>query len=123
MNSDQYADDALCSFFLTLSDPTRLKLLRFLMQEESTVGSLADRLGESQPKISRHLAFLRDRNVVATRRDGKHIFYSICEMPTPGHMILTATFGITASEPARTRTAEDRADSQQPDEELPVYLL
>lgn len=63
--------------FLALSDNTRLRLLALMADGEVPVGSLAGSLGESQPKISRHLAYLRSAGLVSTRRDGKSIYYSI----------------------------------------------
>lgn len=64
--------------FLALGDKTRLRLLALMAEGEVSVGFLADRLGESQPKVSRHLAYLRNAGVVETRRDGKWIYYGIC---------------------------------------------
>ncbi len=63
--------------FLALSDRTRLRLLALMADGEVPVGLLADTLGESQPKISRHLAYLRSTGLVSTRRDGKWIYYGI----------------------------------------------
>lgn len=63
--------------FLALGDKTRLRLLALMADGEVAVGFLADRLGESQPKVSRHLAYLRNAGVVQTRRDGKWIYYGI----------------------------------------------
>jgi len=63
--------------FLALSDKTRLRLLALMADGEVAVGFLADKLGESQPKISRHLAYLRSAGLVSTRRDGKWIYYGI----------------------------------------------
>ena len=63
--------------FLALGDKTRLRLLALMADGEVAVGFLADRLGESQPKVSRHLAYLRNAGVVYTRRDGKWIYYGI----------------------------------------------
>lgn len=65
--------------FLALSDKTRLRLLALMADGEVPVGFLADKLGESQPKISRHLAYLRSAGLVSTRRDGKWIYYGIEE--------------------------------------------
>ena len=65
--------------FLALSDKTRLRLLALMANGEVPVGFLADKLGESQPKISRHLAYLRSAGLVSTRRDGKWIYYGIEE--------------------------------------------
>jgi len=60
-------------FFLALSDGTRLRLLALMRESEVSVGFLSDQLGQSQPKISRHLAYLRSAGLVETRRDGKCI--------------------------------------------------
>jgi len=63
--------------FLALSDKTRMRLLTLMADGEVSVGYLADALNQSQPKISRHLAYLRNMGLVSTRRDGKWIFYEI----------------------------------------------
>lgn len=63
--------------FLALGDKTRLRLLALVADGEAPVGFLADKLGESQPKVSRHLAYLRGAGIVQTRRDGKWIYYAI----------------------------------------------
>ena len=69
--------DGLEKLFLALSDKTRLRLLALMVDGEVSVGYLADTLGESQPKISRHLAYLRSAELVSTRRDGKWVYYGI----------------------------------------------
>jgi DNA-binding transcriptional ArsR family regulator len=63
--------------FLALADKTRLRLLALMADGEVAVGFLAERLGESQPKVSRHLAYLRGAGIVYTRRDGKWVYYGI----------------------------------------------
>ncbi len=63
--------------FLALSDKTRMRLLTLMVDGETSVGFLADALGESQPKISRHLAYLRNAGIVSPRRDGKWVYYQI----------------------------------------------
>ena len=65
------------NLFLALSDKTRLRLLALMVDGEVPVGVLVENLGESQPKISRHLAYLRSAGLVSTRRDGKWIYYGI----------------------------------------------
>lgn len=65
------------NLFLALSDKTRLRLLALMADGEVAVGFLADQLGESQPKTSRHLAYLRNAGLVSARRDGKWIYYNI----------------------------------------------
>ncbi len=69
------------NLFLALSDKTRLRLLALMAGGEVSVGFLADSLGESQPKTSRHLAYLRNAGLVVARRDGKWIYYNI-EQPS-----------------------------------------
>src|SRR6187399_2172049 len=69
--------DGLEKLFLALSDKTRLRLLSLMVDGDVSVGYLADTLGESQPKISRHLAYLRGAGLVSTRRDGKWIYYGV----------------------------------------------
>ena len=63
--------------FAALSDKTRLRMLGLMADGEVSVGYLSDATGESQPKVSRHLAYLRDCGIVKTRRDGKWIYYAI----------------------------------------------
>ena len=65
------------NLFLALSDRTRLRLLSLIGSDEVSVGYLCDALGQNQPKISRHLAYLRSSGLVTARRDGKWIFYKI----------------------------------------------
>jgi DNA-binding transcriptional ArsR family regulator len=60
-----------------LSHPVRLRLLCILLDGEQSVLSLAASASLSQPAISHHLKKLRDAELVATRRDGKTIFYSL----------------------------------------------
>jgi ArsR family transcriptional regulator len=64
-------------FYLALADKTRLRLLNLMRAEEVCVCFLTDVLGESQPKISRHLAYLRSAGLVEARRDGKWMYYRI----------------------------------------------
>lgn len=71
----------LADLFVALSDKTRLRLLCLMAGGEVSVGYLAEALGESQPKVSRHLAFLRNAGLVSTRREGKWVFYAI-DQPT-----------------------------------------
>jgi ArsR family transcriptional regulator len=61
----------------TLSDPTRLRLLAELQDGELSVSALCDRLRLAQPTVSHHLGRLRTARLVANRRDGKQVFYSL----------------------------------------------
>ena len=64
------------SLFSVLSDPTRLRAVMLIQSEgEVCVCELTHALRESQPKISRHLAFMRDAGIVKARRQGTWIHY------------------------------------------------
>jgi ArsR family transcriptional regulator len=71
-------------FFQALGDNTRLRLLNLMGEQEICVCYLVEILGQSQPKISRHLAYLRRAGIVATRREGKWMHYRIVMPPEIG---------------------------------------
>src|SRR6202007_3299351 len=67
----------LVRLFEALSDRTRLRLLNLMQGREVCVCYFVEILGQSQPKISRHLAYLRRAGIVQARRDGKWMHYRI----------------------------------------------
>ncbi len=68
------------SLFKCLADDTRLKTLLLIQQQgELCVCELTTALETSQPKVSRHLAQLRDCGLLNTRRDGQWIYYRLDE--------------------------------------------
>ena len=69
--------------FKALADRTRLRLLNLMAAGEVCVCFFVEVLGESQPKISRHLAYLRRAGVVAARREGKWMHYRISTPADP----------------------------------------
>ena len=75
--------DGLDTFFKALADPTRLRLIHLLGDQELCVCSCVELLNTSQPKISRHLAYLKRAGLVAARRDGKWTHYRLIEPPDP----------------------------------------
>lgn len=64
---------------MALADKTRLRLLNLMRDGEICVCFFTEVLNESQPKISRHLAYLRSAGIVEARRDGKWMHYRITE--------------------------------------------
>lgn len=64
-------------YFKAFGDPTRLKILALLANKELTVNELTAKIGLTQPTISRHLALLRDAEIVNDRRDGQRVYYSL----------------------------------------------
>ncbi|HXS13829.1 MAG TPA: metalloregulator ArsR/SmtB family transcription factor [Acidobacteriaceae bacterium] len=73
----------LARLFAALADTTRLRLLNLMRGREVCVCYFVEILQQSQPKISRHLAYLRNAGVVSARREGKWMHYRI-EMPKDG---------------------------------------
>lgn len=64
-------------FFAALADPTRLRLLHLMKDGEMCVCYLQGVLRTNQPKISRHLAYLRRAGLVEARREGKWMHYRL----------------------------------------------
>src|SRR5215470_7690914 len=68
---------SLVLLFRPLADPTRLRLLNLIADREICVCYFVEILRMSQPKVSRHLAYLRRAGIVASRRDGKWMHYRL----------------------------------------------
>lgn len=60
-----------------IADPKRLLIINELRDRELSVGDLCEALGVSQSNVSQHLAVLRERGIVSTRRAGTSVFYSL----------------------------------------------
>jgi len=73
----------MARLFAALADPTRLRLLNLMAGREVCVCYFVEILKLGQPKISRHLAYLRSAGIVSVRRDGKWMHYSI-QLPEDG---------------------------------------
>jgi ArsR family transcriptional regulator, arsenate/arsenite/antimonite-responsive transcriptional repressor len=88
----QSKNSSLDHLFRALADPTRLRLLNLVADREVCVCYFVGILRISQPKVSRHLAYLRRAGIVATRRDGRWMHYrlAIPREPVPAD-ILRAT--------------------------------
>ena len=91
----------LALLFAALADRTRLRLLNLMDGKEVCVCYFVEILGQSQPKISRHLAYLRRAGIVAARREGKWMHYKIV---VPKHVgaarILSGTLSVLREDKA-----------------------
>lgn len=80
-NKDAEAQESLRIFkariFKALAHPTRIQILELLKAEELSVSELLDCLNVEQSNASQHLAILRSKNLVSTRKEGNQVFYSI----------------------------------------------
>lgn len=68
---------AMARTFRALADPTRVRILAVLSQEEHCVGALASRLGMSASAISHQLRYLHQMRLVCRRREGKRVLYAL----------------------------------------------
>src|SRR3954453_14813308 len=80
--------ETLCK---ALADATRLRILGLLLTGEVCVCHIHDSLRISQPKASRHLAYLRKAGLVEARREGLWMHYRIAALPDPVLQALTDT--------------------------------
>jgi ArsR family transcriptional regulator len=70
-------------FFSALADRTRLRLINLIGDDEVCVCYFVEVIGTNQPKISRHLAYLKRAGLVSVRRDWKWAHYRLIEPPNP----------------------------------------
>jgi ArsR family transcriptional regulator, cadmium/lead-responsive transcriptional repressor len=88
------APELVGKYFRALGDTTRVRILELLRRHgELSVGELVERLGQSQPKVSNHLACLRWCGFVQSRRDHPNVYYRIAdervgELLALGHALL-----------------------------------
>ncbi len=106
-------DEALeqvAAYFQALSEPTRLRILNLLRRQERSVGELAQLCGYSSANISRHLALLTQRGLVARETRGNSAIYSIADAS------IYALCDLVCDNIARTldRKAESRAAFGRP---------
>ena len=69
----------LTEFFKMLGNPTRIRILLLLMEQDANVSVLAEQLGMSQSAVSHQLNLLKSNKLVKQRRDGKMIFYALAD--------------------------------------------
>jgi ArsR family transcriptional regulator len=82
-NAPRPAGASIDQLFRVLGDRTRLRLVNLMTGRDICVCYLVEVLRVSQPKISRHLAFLRRAGLVDARREGKWMHYRIAETNNP----------------------------------------
>ena len=102
--------DFKAELFRTLANPVRIRILEVLRHAGSlTVREIQQRVGAEPANVSQHLALMRGRGLVSTRRDGTSIWYSIAE-PQLCEMLDAARAIFDNQLAAQAKLAED-ADS------------
>lgn len=69
----------LSEFFKVFSDTTRLRILEVLLQKETSVGDISNKIKVSASAVSHQLSYLRNTNLVKNRKEGQVIYYSIAD--------------------------------------------
>jgi DNA-binding transcriptional ArsR family regulator len=91
------AADTACELLQSLGNRSRLMIMCQLIEGEKSVGQLAGFLDVRESTVSQHLALLRKDRLVATRREGQTIFYSIAS--EPARRLLELLYEIYCPEP------------------------
>lgn len=66
-------------YFGMLAEPTRLKILHAICQEERSVGAIVEATGATQTNVSRHLSLMLQAGVVSRRREGSSVYYHVAD--------------------------------------------
>lgn len=111
-------DLKLAALFQALADPTRLRILALLRAMELSVGELAQLLGQSQPRVSRHVKILSDSGLVGRRKEGSWVYLQLAE-PQRTEQLFVISRGLDADaeqlfalDAARLETIrQDRAEA------------
>jgi len=103
------ADKSVDLMFRAFSDRTRLRILSLLRKREFCVGDIVGILQVPQPRISRHLAYLRKAGLVTVRKAGLWCYYSLTAAKTSYHKKLLSCLGNCFSEVPQIQADQARA--------------
>jgi DNA-binding transcriptional ArsR family regulator len=95
-------------FFRALADPTRLRLLEFLLDGERSVTECVELVGLAQGRLSSHLACLADCGFVGVRREGRYSYYRVVD-PRVADLVML-THSLAADNAAALAACTRRAD-------------
>ena len=133
-------EDRRWELYKLLAEPSRLRLLALAAEEELAIGELAELTGEGQPNVSRHLKPLRQRGLIAVRKEGTRVFARLAEGATEDPVVadalrsgrslceregrLARIAGVVAARESAARDffAEPRGEGSPWPAELGVYL-
>ncbi len=71
--------EAVARYFSLLGEPTRLRILHSICQEEKCVSDIITHTGATQTNVSRHLGVMYQAGMLSRRRDGNQIYYSVAD--------------------------------------------
>lgn len=76
---DPLITEVIPKFFKAFCDPTRIKIIEYLIENEKNVTELTDLLGISQSGVSNHLACLKWCGFVTSKKEGRTIYYNVTD--------------------------------------------
>lgn len=77
MTLDEHISLHLANLFSALSDPTRLRIIDLLLEDELSVGVIAEQLNLTESAVSHQLRGLRLQRIVHARKQGRQVFYAL----------------------------------------------
>jgi DNA-binding transcriptional ArsR family regulator len=89
--------ETVSGYFGLLAEPTRLKILNAICEQERSVSDIVERVGSSQTNVSRHLNLMYGRGVLKRRREGATVFYGVSD-PNLVSLCRTACVQIAAQQ-------------------------
>ena len=105
------------AIFKALADSTRRKILSLLKEREMTAGEIAEHFQISAPSMSHHFNILKQADLIAPRREGQQIFYSL--NTTVFQDVVSIMMGLFGTEETKSLPESLTAGLQEPAEELP----
>ena len=79
MDSMNDVFDSVARYFALLSEPTRLRIMHSICQQEKSVNQIVDEIGATQTNVSRHLGLMHRAGVLGRRKDGNQVLYRVTD--------------------------------------------
>lgn len=108
-----FSVDDMVELLKSAAEPSRLRMLRLLSQAELTVSDLTTILGQSQPRVSRHLKLLQEARLVRRRQEGSWALFRLARESAPGALAADLLARIDPGDAVFARDAERLADVKQ----------
>ena len=89
MNIDTSIESQQARFLRCIGEPTRLRIIKLLSEEEKCVGDICQAVGKDQPLVSHHLRALRECGIVTARQETQKVYYRLCDRSLASLVTLT----------------------------------
>lgn len=112
-NESLFAVDAMVEHLKSAAEPSRLRMLKLLSEADLTVSDLTTILGQSQPRVSRHLKLLLEAHLIRRRQEGSWALFRLAHDSPQGALAADILSRIDVDDPVLARDAERLADVKQ----------